>query len=99
MKKIEFAELLMKNANLPTMEEAKRQTDIFLETMKEALVKEEILVFRGFGTFEKRVFKREMGRNPKTGEDIKITPKKYIKFKVGKELSEKLNSGKKNKKR
>lgn len=98
MKKIEFAELLMKNANLPSMEEAKRQTEVFIETMKEALEKNEVLIFRGFGTFERRVYKRELGRNPRTGEEIKITPKKYIKFKVGEELSAKLNS-KKNKKR
>ncbi len=100
MKKTEFAELLMKNANLPSMEEAKRQTELFIETMKEALEKNEVLVFRGLGTFERRVYKREMGRNPRTGEDIKITPKKYIKFKVGRDLEDRLNKPvKKNKKR
>ena len=99
MVKKEFAELWMKNANLASMEEAKRQVELFIETMKEALEKNEVLVFRGLGTFERRETKRKEGRNPRTGEPVKMTPKKYIKFKVGKELSEKLNSGKKNKKR
>ena len=100
MKKTEFSELLMKNANLPSMEEAKRQTEVFIETMKEALEKNEVLIFRGFGTFERRVYKRELGRNPRTGEEIKITPKKYIKFKIGRDLEDGLNKPvKKNKKR
>ena len=36
MVKREFAELWMKNANLASMEEAKRQVELFIETMKEA---------------------------------------------------------------
>ena len=92
MVKKEFTELLMKNANLSSMEEAKRQVETFIETMKEALEKEEVLIFRGLGTFERRETKRKEGRNPKTGEAIKITPKKYIKFKVGKDLENRLNT-------
>lgn len=91
MKKVEFAELLMKKANLPSKEEAKRQVEVFVETLKEALATEEILVFRGLGTFERKTTKRAEGINPRTGETIKITPKNYIKFKVGKDLSDKLN--------
>lgn len=92
MVKKEFAELLMKNANLNSMEEAKRQVEIFIETMKEALEKEEELIFRGLGTFERRETKRKEGRNPRTGETVKMTPKKYIKFRVGKDLSDRLNT-------
>ena len=92
MVKKEFAELWMKNANLTSFEEAKRQVETFIETMKEALEKEETLIFRGLGTFERRETKRREGRNPKTGEAIKMTPKKYIKFKVGKDLEDRLNT-------
>ena len=91
MVKKEFAELWMKNANLASMEESKRQVELFIETMKEALEKEEILIFRGLGTFERRETKRKEGRNPRTGEAIKISPKKYIKFKVGKDLEDRIN--------
>ncbi len=91
MTKYEFAELLMKNGNFKNAQEAKRQTNVFVETMKEALVQEKTLVFRGLGIFEIKETKRKNYFNPKTGEKIKCAPKKYIKFKTGKELSEKLN--------
>ena len=92
MVKKEFAELWMKNANLASMEESKRQVELFIETLKEALEKNEVLVFRGLGTFERRETKRKEGRNPRTGEAIKMTPKKFIKFKVGKDLKDRLNA-------
>ena len=91
MVKKEFAELLMEKADLRSFEEAKRQTELFIETMKEALEKNEILIFRGLGTFERKETKRKEGRNPRTGEAIKMKPKKYIKFKVGSDLSIRLN--------
>lgn len=91
MTKYEFAELLMKNGNFESAQEARRQTNVFVETMKEALVQEKTLVFRGLGIFEIKETKRKNYFNPKTGEKIKCAPKKYIKFKTGKELSEKLN--------
>ena len=92
MVKKEFAELWMKNANLASMEEAKRQVELFIETMREVLEKNEVLVFKGLGTFERRETKRKEGRNPRTGEAIKMTPKKFIKFKVGKDLKDRLNA-------
>ena len=91
MKKREFAELFMVKANLRSKEEAKRQVELFIETMKEALEKNEVLIFRGLGTFERRETKRKEGRNPRTGEAIKMTPKKYIKFKIGRDLNDRLN--------
>ena len=98
MKKLQFAELFMEKAGLKSKEEAKRQIELFIKTMKEALEKDKILIFRGLGTFEVKETKRKEGRNPRTGEIIKIKPKKYVKFKVGKDLSLRLNS-KKTKKR
>ena len=91
MVKKEFAELLMEKADLKSLEEAKRQTELLIETMKEALEKNEVLIFRGLGTFERRETKRKEGRNPRTGEVIKMTPKKYIKFKIGRNLNDRLN--------
>lgn len=95
MKKKEFVELFKEKTNLRSLEEAKRQVELFIDTLKEALTKEDILIFRGLGTFEKKITKRKEGRNPRTGETIKMTPKKYIKFKVGKDLHDKINTPKK----
>ena len=49
---------------------------------------------RGFGSFVVRNYDSYTGRNPKTGETIHVAPKKLPFFKVGKELKERVNSGK-----
>ena len=41
---------------------------------------------RGFGSFAVREYKAYTGRNPRTGKNIKVRPKKLPFFKVGKEL-------------
>ena len=65
MKKREFAELFMVKANLRSKEEAKRQVELFIETMKEALTQDEVLIFRGLGTFERRETKEKRRKKPK----------------------------------
>lgn len=64
--------------------------DKFIET----LLKSERIEIRGFGTFSVRNYKTYDGRNPKTGEKIPVKQKRLPFFKVGKELKEKVNSGK-----
>jgi integration host factor subunit beta len=46
---------------------------------------------RGFGSFVVRDYGAYTGRNPKTGRNIQVTPKKLPFFKVGKELKEKVD--------
>lgn len=58
--------------------------------MTEALVKGEGIEIRGFGSFSIREYKAYTGRNPKTGERIKVQPKKLPFFKVGKDLKERV---------
>jgi integration host factor subunit beta len=43
---------------------------------------------RGFGTFSVREYKAYTGRNPLTGKDVDVRPKKLPFFKVGRELKE-----------
>lgn len=45
----------------------------------------------GFGTFELRERKARDGRNPKTGEAVKVKASKGIGFKVGKQFKENIN--------
>jgi integration host factor subunit beta len=47
---------------------------------------------RGFGSFVMREYGIYTGRNPKTGEEVEIKPKRLPFFKVGKELRERINS-------
>ncbi len=46
---------------------------------------------RGFGCFKVKKYKGYKGRNPKTGETIKVKPKKLPFFKCGKEMKERVN--------
>lgn len=91
MIKKEFAERFWRNTKLEHKVEAERMVDIFLNTMKEELEKGEVLIFKGFGSFEVKQRTKDEGRNPRTGEVVKFTPKKYVRFKIGKDLSEKIN--------
>jgi integration host factor subunit beta len=47
---------------------------------------------RGFGAFTTRAREGRMGRNPRTGTSVEVTPKRVTHFKPGKEIREKINS-------
>lgn len=59
--------------------------------MEEALKRGERIEIRGFGSFEVRSYKSYEGRNPRTGDPVKVEPKRLPFFKVGKELRERVN--------
>ena len=46
---------------------------------------------RGFGSFSIREYKAYKGRNPKTGNDVNVKPKKAPFFKVGRELKKRVD--------
>ncbi len=60
--------------------------DAVLDAIKKALKKGETVSLVGFGTFKVNKRKARTGRNPKTGETIKIPAKKVPVFKAGAEL-------------
>ncbi len=60
------------------------------ETVMDALSKGEKVQIAGFGIFEVRERAERVGRNPRTGEEIKIPPRKVPVFRVGKELRTKV---------
>jgi len=66
--------------------------DTVLESMKQALLKGDKVEIRGFGNFRIKTRKARQARNPKTGEQVQVSSKKVLGFKVGKELKEMLNS-------
>lgn len=91
MKKKEFIELYMEKAGIDTKTEAKEKVELFIETLKEAMLKEDILIFRGLGTFHVMKTKTRRGRNPRTGEPLTVNSRKVIKFKVGRDLEDRIN--------
>ncbi len=60
------------------------------DDMTEALIRGEGIEIRGFGSFSIRKYKAYTGRNPKTGDRIKVQPKKLPFFKVGKDMKERV---------
>ncbi|MEM1249840.1 MAG: HU family DNA-binding protein [Acidobacteriota bacterium] len=60
--------------------------DSIIDAMKVALSEGKRIELRGFGVFQVRDRKRGVGRNPKTGVEVAITPGKTVRFKPGKEL-------------
>ena len=65
--------------------------DMVFEKMENSLVKGERVEIRGFGSFMVKKYAGYTGRNPKTGEKIKVKSKKLPVFKVGKELRERVD--------
>lgn len=61
-----------------------------VEAIKEALIKGDDIRLVGFGTFSVKETAARTGRNPKTGEEIKIPAGKKVAFKASKELKEAL---------
>ena len=71
-----------------TKKEAQAAVNCVFETIKKALKKKDTVTIIGFGTFKVDKRKARKGRNPQTGEVIKIKAKKVPKFVPGKALKE-----------
>lgn len=65
---------------------AAQAVDTVIAAMKQALADGKRIELRGFGVFQVRDRKKGVGRNPKTGVEVKIAPGKTVRFKPGKEL-------------
>jgi integration host factor subunit alpha len=61
--------------------------------MKEALEREETVKISGFGKFVVRQKRARRGRNPQTGGDIEITPRKVLTFRPSLLLKKAINLG------
>ena len=68
--------------------EAERCLNAFIDIAKKTLKKEGRLVLAGFGSFVVVKRKARKGRNPQTGEEIKIKASKTVRFRPGKALKE-----------
>ena len=69
-----------------TKKEAQEAVDCVFATITKALKKKDTVTLVGFGTFKVDKRKARKGRNPQTGEEIKIKAKRVPKFVPGKAL-------------
>ena len=70
---------------------AQRIVKIFFQGIKNALDDGDKVELRSFGSFHLKRYGGYLGRNPKTGQQVKVKPKRLPVFKIGKELKEKIN--------
>ncbi len=91
MTKSKLIEVVATKTEMPK----KRTQDIvnaIFDTMAEALLSDQRIEVRGFGSFSIREYKARRGRNPRTGEQVQVDEKKSVHFKVGKELRERVDT-------
>ena len=88
MTKAELIEKMAKDANISKVA-AGTALDSFMANVTKALKKKNGKVtLVGFGTFQKMRRKARKGRNPQTGEPIKIKASNVVKFRPGKKLKD-----------
>ena len=90
MNKSDLIEALSKSENL-TKTKAEEVVDLVFIEMTNALVAGDRVEIRGLGSFKVKSYDGYKGRNPKTGEQIKVKAKKLPFFKCGKELKERVD--------
>ena len=92
MTKSELIDKLAIEKNITDTVADKIVTEIF-KSMNDALVSGNRIEIRGFGSFEIRDYDGYTARNPRTGVQVEVKPKKLPFFKTGKNLRERLIDG------
>lgn len=85
MQKPELVQTIAQNTQMTIKDTEKVVSNLF-DVISEQLAQGERVQIIGFGTFETRMSSARTGRNPHTGEEIKIPARKTVKFKAGKTL-------------
>ena len=86
MTKKELVYLMVANDATLTLQVAESAVNSFTECVSKAIARGEKVSLPGFGTFSVSRRAARTGRNPKTGEGIKIPSKHYARFKAGSDL-------------
>jgi len=91
MNKIEMIQALSQEADI-SKNEAAAVVHLFFAAISRALAAKERVEIRGLCSFFVKEYQSYTGRNPKTGEQVVIAPKKLPFFKCGKQLRERIDS-------
>ena len=90
MNKLELISALKTAANI-SKADAAQVVEAFFDRMADALAQGERVEIRGLCSFYVKSYKSYTGRNPKTGDQVLIQPKRLPFFKPGKELKERVD--------
>ena len=91
MNKMEIVQALRDSDCRISKSEASAVVKLFFDEMTNALANGDRVEIRGFCSFFVNEYKAYTGRNPMTGERVRIAPKKLPLFKPGKELKERVD--------
>src|SRR6056297_3599923 len=90
MNKLELISALKEESNI-SKADAAGVVQTFFDSMTEALAEGDRIEIRGLCSFFVKEYKSYLGRNPRTGEKVRVQGKKLPFFKCGKELRERVN--------
>ena len=85
MIKQDIIQQVVERTGLPRVK-AEAAVDTIFESLKRALAAGDRIELRGFGVFNVKPRKTGIGRNPRTGTEVTISPGRAVRFKPGKEL-------------
>ena len=92
--KAEMAERLYVEVGL-NKREAKEFVDAFFDALREALQGGRQVKLSGFGNFDLRRKNQRPGRNPKTGEEVPIEPRRVLTFRPSHIMKDRVDAGNK----
>ncbi|MCC5796531.1 MAG: integration host factor subunit beta [Methylophaga sp.] len=91
MTKSDLIEILSEKQSLLNYRDVELAVKLILEQMSESLSRGDRIEIRGFGSFTLHHRPPRLGRNPKSGESVKLEEKYVPHFKPGKELRDRVN--------
>lgn len=91
MNKLELIKELQESQNISKSQAAK-VVELFFAEMTTALANNDRIEIRGLCSFFVKEYKSYTGRNPKSGERVKVAPKKLPFFKCGAELKKRVDN-------
>ena len=87
----DLAEAVYQEVGLSRSESA-GLVDSILTEISDSLVNDGVVKISSFGTFSVRQKGRRVGRNPKTGEEVPITPRRVLVFRPSNIMKERINT-------
>jgi len=88
----DLVEALAKRSNMQRAD-ANRLLTRMLEMMQDSMVDGDTVKLSRFGNFNVRAKRQRVGRNPKTGEEVPITPRRVVTFRPSQMLREFVEKG------
>lgn len=88
----DLAEAVVRDVGLPR-NESQELVETVLDLICESLAEGDQVKLSSFGSFGLRQKEERIGRNPKTGEEVPITPRKVLVFRASNLMKERINRG------